>query len=58
MGKRIEFDRAAAIKAAWDLCWKDNLKQRKEDVAYEKKVGKKPFNSARTFYLTASDIEA
>lgn len=47
MGKRIEFDRAAAIKAAWDFCWEDNLKQRKQG-------GYRP---STTYYLTASDIE-
>lgn len=55
--RTFSFDRQAAIKAAWDLLWADNLRQREEDVAYEKKGGKKPFNSARTYYLTASDLE-
>lgn len=57
MGKRIAFDVQAAIPLAWDKLWESNLKQRKKDLAYEKKVGKKPFNWSRTYYLTASDVE-
>jgi hypothetical protein len=54
---KFTIDLNKAIPAAWDMLWAQNLKQRKEDLAYEKKVGKKPFNWSRTYYLTASDIE-
>lgn len=57
MAKRFAFDIKAAIPAAWDVIWASRLKQRKEDVAYEKKVGKKPFNWATSYYVTASDVE-
>jgi hypothetical protein len=57
MAKRIPFDLNRALQLAWDLRWEGNMERRKEDAAYEKKVGKKPFDWAKTYYLTASDIE-
>lgn len=57
MRKRIAFDVKAAIPAAWDVLWADRMRQRKEDLAYEKKVGKKPFNWAASYYVTATDVE-
>lgn len=57
MNKRFTFDVAKAIPIAWDMLWANNLKQRKEDEAFEKKRGKKPYAWQRTYYLTASDVE-
>jgi hypothetical protein len=47
--KRIQFDRQAAIAAAWDLLWASNLEQRKREDSYR---------PSTTYYLTASDLEA
>jgi hypothetical protein len=55
--KRIAFDVNAALPAAWDQLWAENLKQRKDDLRYEKKVGKRAFNWARTYYITAASME-
>lgn len=57
MRKRFAFDTRLAIATAWDVLWASNLKQRKDDVAYEKKVGKRAFNAARTYYICAADVE-
>lgn len=55
--RKIAFDVRAAIPAAWDKMWAENLKRRREDVAYEKKHGRRPFDAARTYFLTAASIE-
>jgi len=57
MDKRFAFDTQKAIATAWDVLWADRLRQRKEDLAYEKKVGKKPFNWGASYYVTATDVE-
>lgn len=57
MKKRIAFDMPKALQHAWDILWANNLRQRKDDVKYENKVGKKPFNWARTYYICAADVE-
>lgn len=43
---RFSFDLTAAIPAAWDLCWKDNLKQRAEGRDFR----------GNTYHLTAADL--
>ena len=48
MKRTFSFDRRAAMAAAWDLLWADNLKQRERG-------GCRP---STTYYLTASDLEA
>lgn len=45
--KRVPFDMAKAMQAAWDLCWQRNLDQRAEGFDY----------GGRTYFLTATDIE-
>lgn len=44
--QRVEFDRGAAIRVAWDFLWADNLKDR-DGRDYR----------GRSYYLTASDVE-
>jgi len=57
MTKRFSFDIKAAIPVAWDVIWASRLKQRKDDLAYEKKYGKKAFNWATSYYVCAADVE-
>jgi hypothetical protein len=47
--KRFAFDVKAAIKAAWDYCWANNIKTRANGDHYR---------PSTTYYLTSSDIEA
>lgn len=44
---RISFDRHAAIPAAWDLLWKNNLRRRAEGEDFR----------GSTYHLTATDVE-
>lgn len=48
MKRTFSFDRRAAIAAAWDFLWADNLRQRAKGDA---------FRNSTTYYLTASDVE-
>jgi hypothetical protein len=58
MGRHFKFDVRAAIVAAWDLLWADNLKRRLKEEALDKKLGRKSSRFAsQTYYLTASDLE-
>ena len=58
MTKRVvSFDVRAAIPAAWDFLWKDNLARRRENVAQYKRTGVEPYRAGDTYYLTATDVE-